>query len=121
MGYFFRFEKLSPNIRVYWIRVDMFCLNESILRKFYYRLLIQKIKIFNKKIKSTKMKSKPITYVLSIIYFIFCIFVIFHNAKYRLDTLFSGKYLVFLGISLLVFVVILKIIHELSNDEGNEN
>jgi hypothetical protein len=67
------------------------------------------------------MKNKVITYVLSIIYFIFCIFVIFHNAKYRLDSLFSGKYLVFLGISVLVFVVLLKIIHELSNEDGNEN
>jgi hypothetical protein len=67
------------------------------------------------------MKSKPITYVLSIFYFIFCIFVIFHNAKYRLDSLFSGKYLVFLGISVLVFVVLLKIIHEMNSDEGNEN
>ena len=63
------------------------------------------------------MKTKIITILLSIFYFIFCIFVIFHNASYRLELLFSGKYLVFLLISVVVFIVLMKVIQEINSED----
>lgn len=63
------------------------------------------------------MKTKLITILLSIFYFIFCIFVIFHNASYRLELLFSGKYLVFLLISVVVFIVLMKVIQEINSED----
>ena len=66
------------------------------------------------------MKTKTITILLSIFYFIFCIFVIFHNASYRLDLLFSGKYLVFMMLSIVVFFVLMKVVKELFDEDGNE-
>jgi hypothetical protein len=66
------------------------------------------------------MKTKTITILLSIFYFIFCIFVIFHNASYRLELLFSGKYLIFMLISVIVFIVLMKVIQEITNEDGND-
>ena len=66
------------------------------------------------------MKTKTITILLSIFYFIFCIFVIFHNASYRLELLFSGKYLVFMLVSVVVFIVLMKVIKEVSDEDGND-
>lgn len=66
------------------------------------------------------MKTKFVSILLSIFYFIFCIFVIFHNASYRLELLFSGKYLVFLLISVVVFIVLMKVIQEINNEDGND-
>ena len=66
------------------------------------------------------MKTKTVTILLSIFYFIFCIFVIFHNASYRLDLLFSGKYLVFMMLSIVVFFVLMKVVKELFDEDGNE-
>lgn len=66
------------------------------------------------------MKTKVVPILLSIFYFIFCIFVIFHNASYRIELLFSGKYLVFMFISIVVFIVLMKVIQEVSNDDGND-
>ena len=67
------------------------------------------------------MKTKTTTILLSIFYFIFCIFVISHNASNRLEILFSGKYLVFLLISVVVFIVLMKIIQEINNEDGNDS
>ena len=64
---------------------------------------------------------KLITILLSIFYFIFCIFVIFHNAGFNIDRLFSGKYLVFLGISILVFLMIMKVIQDMDSNEDNNS
>jgi hypothetical protein len=64
---------------------------------------------------------KVITILLSIFYFVFCIFVIFHNAGMNIDRLFSGKYLVFLGISIIVFFVLMKIIQEMDSNENNNS
>ncbi|MBC7408958.1 MAG: hypothetical protein H7339_11265 [Arcicella sp.] len=66
------------------------------------------------------MKTKIITILLSIFYFIFCIFVIFHNASYRLELLFSGKYLVFMLISVVVFIVLMKVVQEIDDEDGND-
>jgi ABC-type bacteriocin/lantibiotic exporter with double-glycine peptidase domain len=66
------------------------------------------------------MKTKTITILLSIFYFIFCIFVIFHNASYRLDLLFTGKYLVFMLLSIVVFFVLMKVIKEIFDEDGND-
>lgn len=66
------------------------------------------------------MKNKTTTILLSIFYFTFCIFVIFHNASYRLELLFSGKYLVFLLISIVVFIVLMKVIQEINSEDGND-
>ena len=66
------------------------------------------------------MKTKTITVLLSIFYFIFCIFVIFHNASYRIELLFSGKYLVFMMISVVVFIVLMKVIQEVNSEDGND-
>ncbi len=63
------------------------------------------------------MKSKAITYLASIFYFLFCIFVIAHNASYRLEILFQGKFLVFIGLSVLVYVVLVKIIQEVDMED----
>jgi hypothetical protein len=63
------------------------------------------------------MKNKVITYLASIFYFLFCIFVIAHNASYRLDLLFQGEYLVFLGMSVLVYIVLIKIIQEVDIED----
>ncbi len=63
------------------------------------------------------MKTKIITILLSIFYFIFCIFVIFHNASYRLELLFSGKYLVFILISVVVFIVLMKVVQEINSED----
>lgn len=63
------------------------------------------------------MKTKIITILLSIFYFIFCIFVIFHNASYRLELLFSGKYLVFMLISVVVFIVLMKVVQEINSED----
>lgn len=62
------------------------------------------------------MKTKTITILLSIFYFIFCIFVIFHNASYRIELLFSGKYLVFMMLSIVVFFVLMKVIKEVFDE-----
>lgn len=66
------------------------------------------------------MKTKTTTILLSIFYFIFCIFVIFHNASYRLDLLFTGKYLVFMLLSIVVFFVLMKVIKEIFDEDGND-
>ena len=66
------------------------------------------------------MKNKTTTILLSIFYFIFCIFVIFHNASYRLELLFSGKYLIFLLISVVVFIVLMKVIQEINSENGDD-
>lgn len=66
------------------------------------------------------MKNKTVTILLSIFYFIFCIFVVFHNASYRLELLFSGKYLVFLLICVIVFIVLMKVIQEINSEDGND-
>jgi ABC-type bacteriocin/lantibiotic exporter with double-glycine peptidase domain len=66
------------------------------------------------------MKTKTISILLSIFYFIFCIFVIFHNASYNLDLLFTGKYLVFMMLSIVVFFVLMKIVKEIFEDNGND-
>jgi len=63
------------------------------------------------------MKNKTTTILLSIFYFIFCIFVVFHNASYRLELLFSGKYLVFLLICVIVFIVLMKVIQEINSED----
>jgi hypothetical protein len=63
---------------------------------------------------------KTTTILLSIFYFIFCIFVIFHNASYRLELLFSGKYLVFLLMSVIVFIVLMKVVQEINSEDGND-
>ena len=63
------------------------------------------------------MKTKLTTILLSIFYFIFCIFVVFHNASYRLELLFSGKYLVFLLICVVVFIVLMKVIQEINSED----
>ena len=64
---------------------------------------------------------KVITILLSIFYFVFCIFVIFHNAGFNFDRLFSGKYLVFLGISILVFLTIMRVIQDMDSNEDNNS
>lgn len=66
------------------------------------------------------MKTKIITILLSIFYFIFCIFVIFDNAGNRLELLFSGKYLVFMLISVVVFIVLMKVVQEINDEDGND-
>jgi ABC-type bacteriocin/lantibiotic exporter with double-glycine peptidase domain len=66
------------------------------------------------------MKNKTTSILLSIFYFIFCIFVIFHNASYRLDLLFSGKYLVFMLLSIVVFFVLMKVVKEIFDEDGND-
>ena len=63
------------------------------------------------------MKTKLTTILLSIFYFIFCIFVVFHNASYRLELLFSGKYLIFLLICVVVFIVLMKVIQEVNSED----
>jgi hypothetical protein len=66
------------------------------------------------------MKNKTTTILLSIFYFVFCIFVIFHNASYRLDLLFTGKYLVFMMLSIVVFFVLMKVVKEIFDEDGND-
>jgi hypothetical protein len=66
------------------------------------------------------MKNRIISISLSIFYFVFCIFVIFHNASYRVDLLFSGKYLVFMLISVVVFLLLMKIIQEINQEDRND-
>jgi hypothetical protein len=66
------------------------------------------------------MKNKTTSILLSIFYFIFCIFVIFHNASYRLDLLFTGKYLVFMLLSIVVFFVLMKVVKEIFDEDGND-
>jgi hypothetical protein len=66
------------------------------------------------------MKNKTTTILLSIFYFVFCIFVIFHNASYRLDVLFTGKYLVFMMLSIVVFFVLMKVVKEIFDEDGND-
>jgi hypothetical protein len=66
------------------------------------------------------MKNKTITILLSIFYFTFCIFVVSHNAQYRLDLLFTGKYLVFMLMSVVVFFVLMKVVKEIFDEDGNE-
>ena len=66
------------------------------------------------------MKNKTTTILLSIFYFTFCIFVIFHNAGQRIERLFSGKYLVFMLISVVVFIVLMKVVKEIFDEDGNE-
>ena len=66
------------------------------------------------------MKTKTTSILLSIFYFIFCIFVIFHNASYRLDLLFTGKYLVFMMLSIVVFFVLMKVVKEIFDEDGND-
>jgi hypothetical protein len=63
------------------------------------------------------MKNKTISFLLSIFYFVFCIFVIFHNADYRLGVLFSGKYLVFMMLSIVVFFVLMKVVKEIFEED----
>jgi hypothetical protein len=63
------------------------------------------------------MKNKTISFLLSIFYFVFCIFVVFHNANYRLDLLLSGKYLVFMMLSVVVFFVLMKIVKEIFEED----
>jgi hypothetical protein len=63
------------------------------------------------------MKVKVITYVASVFYFLFCIFVIAHNASFRLDLMFEGEYLVFLGFSVLVYIVLSKVIQEVNTED----
>jgi hypothetical protein len=63
------------------------------------------------------MKNKTTTILLSIFYFVFCIFVIFHNASYRLDVLFTGKYLVFMMLSIVVFFVLMKVVKEIFDED----
>ncbi len=68
------------------------------------------------------MKNRKIlTILMSIFYFVFCIFVIFHNAGFNIDRLFSGKYLVFLSISIIVFLTLMKVIKEIDTDESNDS
>ena len=66
------------------------------------------------------MKNRTTSILLSIFYFIFCIFVIAHNASYNLDRLFTGKYLVFLMLSIVVFFVLMKIVKEIFDEDGND-
>jgi membrane associated rhomboid family serine protease len=66
------------------------------------------------------MKNKIVGISLSIFYFIFCIFVIFHNASYNLDVLFTGKYMVFMMLSIVVFFVLMKIVKEIFDEDGND-
>lgn len=66
------------------------------------------------------MKNKLVSILLSIFYFVFCVFVIFHNASYRLDLLFSGKYLVFMMLSVAVFFVLMKVVKEIFDENGND-
>jgi hypothetical protein len=63
------------------------------------------------------MKNKTTSIILSIFYFVFCIFVIFHNASYRLDVLFTGKYLVFMMLSIVVFFVLMKVVKEIFEED----
>jgi hypothetical protein len=63
------------------------------------------------------MKNKTTSILLSIFYFVFCIFVIFHNASYRLDLLFTGKYLVFMMLSIVVFFVLMKVVKEIFDED----
>jgi hypothetical protein len=56
------------------------------------------------------MKTRTTTILLSI----------FHNASYRLDLLFTGKYLVFMLLSIVVFFVLMKVIKEIFDEEGND-
>jgi hypothetical protein len=63
------------------------------------------------------MKNKTTSILLSIFYFVFCIFVIFHNASYRLDVLFTGKYLVFMMLSIVVFFVLMKVVKEIFDED----
>jgi hypothetical protein len=65
------------------------------------------------------MKNKIISYLLSIFYFVFCIFVVFHNANYRLDLLISGKYYIFMLLSIVVFFVLMRIVKEVFDEDGN--
>jgi Ca2+/Na+ antiporter len=66
------------------------------------------------------MKKQIITISLSIFYFVFCIFVIYTNASYRVDLLFSGKYMVFMLLSVVVFFVLMKIIKEINDEDTND-
>jgi hypothetical protein len=66
------------------------------------------------------MNTRNLSIVLSVAYVGMCIFVILHNARYDLNTLLSAKYLTFIGLSLLVFVVLQKIIKEISRDVRND-
>lgn len=66
------------------------------------------------------MKNKLVSIFLSIFYFLFCVFVVFHNAAYNLELLFHGKYLVFMMMSVLVFFVLMKIVKEIFEEEGND-
>ena len=66
------------------------------------------------------MKTKTISILLSIFYFIFCIFVIFHNASYNFDRLFTGKYLVFMMLSIVVFFVLMKVVKEIFDEDRND-
>jgi hypothetical protein len=63
---------------------------------------------------------KLLTILMSIFYFVFCIFVIFHNAGFNIDRLFNGKYLVFLSISIVVFLTLMRVIKEMDTDESND-
>lgn len=63
------------------------------------------------------MKNKVISYIASIFYFLFCIFVIAHNASYRLEILFQGKFLVFIGLSVVVYIVLIKVIQEVNIED----
>jgi hypothetical protein len=66
------------------------------------------------------MKNRTTSILLSIFYFIFCIFVIFHNASYNLDRLFSGKYLVFMLLSIVVFFVLMRVVKEIFDEDRND-
>ncbi len=66
------------------------------------------------------MKNKIIGISLSIFYFVFCVFVIFHNASYRLEMLFSGKYLVFMMLSVVVFFALMKIVKEIFDESESD-
>jgi hypothetical protein len=66
------------------------------------------------------MKKQVLTISLSIFYFVFCIFVIFTNASYRVDLLFSGKYMVFMMLSVMVFFVLMKVIKEINDEDVND-
>jgi ABC-type bacteriocin/lantibiotic exporter with double-glycine peptidase domain len=66
------------------------------------------------------MKNKTTSILISIFYFIFCIFVIFHNAQYNIHLIFTGKYLVFMLLSIVVFFVLMKVVKEIFDEDGND-
>jgi hypothetical protein len=66
------------------------------------------------------MKNKTTSILLSIFYFVFCIFVIFHNTQYNIDLLFTGKYLVFMLLSVVVFFVLMRVVKEIFDEDGND-